>query len=252
MRLVVNHGAIKRQRRRARLMVLAGLVGLFSSFPLTLRPQLVLLAYAVLIVGFVLFNTGMQQLSKWGRGLRPDEILNRELRRLNDRYTLIHYPQVGGVQLEHVLVYPGGLLVILTRQVYGGVRVENNRWRRVGRRWLALFNLAGPPLGNPTVECQLHQKALRAYLESEGLPGADLIDGMIVFVHPHVQLEVVSSDLTVVRADELLAAVRNLGTEVVLHTRQREEIVAALARGEDVEGPVSLPSRDPSPGRARV
>ncbi|ACZ38097.1 NERD domain-containing protein [Sphaerobacter thermophilus] len=252
MRLVVHRGFMRQRRRTARLMVLTGLLGLFASFPLTLQTQLIVLAYAVLIVGFILFNTGMQQLAKWGRSPRPDEILDQHLRRLNDRYTLIHYPQIPGFAPEHVLVYPGGLVVLTTRLVFGGVRVENNRWRRLGRRWLALFNLAGPPLGNPTLENQRQQEALKQFLESRQLPGADLIDGMIVFVHPQVQLEVISSDLTVVRGDELLAAVRDLGTEALLHNKQREEIIAALSEGEEVEGPISIPSRDPNARRAEV
>lgn len=244
MRLVVNTGYIKKQRRRTRFLILFGIICLFGSFPLTLNPQLVLPAYGVLILGFILFNTGMSRLTKWSRSPRPDEILNQALRRLNDRYTLIHYPEMPGFRPEHVLVAPAGLVVITTREVIGKVRVEDDQWQRVGRRLLGLFNMAGPPLGNPTAECQRQQEVLREFLEANDLPGGDLIEGMLVFVHPQAELEVVSSDLTVVKADELLGAVRDLGTEPLLHTKQREAIVAALSQGEGVEGPTALPTRE--------
>lgn len=254
MRLVINRSHISKRRRAARLMVAFGLVILIGSFFLTFAlPRIGLLAYIPIIIGFLLFNQGLTSTTKWSRSPRPDELLDANLRRLNDRYTLIHYPNMPGLRPEHVLVFPGGLVVITTREMYGGVKVEGNKWRKTSRNFLSFFNFGGPQLGNPTTECQRQQDALRAFLETRGLPGEDLIEGIIVFVHPKVELQVISSDLTVVRTSELYDAVRDLGTEAPLATKQREEIIAALSEGEGVEGPTPIPSRDQRPPkRARV
>lgn len=249
MRLVVNTGYVKRRKRLARLMVFIGLLVLISSFFLTFYLQQVFISYIPLILGFILFNSGMQGTTKWSNRPRPDEVLDNQLRRLNDRYTLIHYPNIRGYRPEHLLVYPGGLVVITTRIVMGQVRVENNRWHRSGKRLLSFFNFGGPQLGNPTLECERQQSALRDFIQTNALPGEDVIEGMIAFLSPRAELEVISSDLTVVTAPELLDAVRDLGTEALLPTKQREEIIAALSEGEGIEGPTPLPSRDQKPAK---
>ncbi|HUZ03652.1 MAG TPA: NERD domain-containing protein [Thermomicrobiaceae bacterium] len=252
MRLVRNNSYVSSKRRTARWMIWAGLIFMVASFPLTLQAHLVIPAYVTLIIGFILFNTGMPQSTKWGRHPRGDEALDEVLRRLNDRYTVIHYPNVPGDRPEHVLVFPSGLLVMTTRDVPGQVKVEANRWRRAGRSVLALFSLGGPQLGNPTTECERQQAALRAFLESRDLAGSDLVEGMIVFLNSQVQLEVVSSDTTVVKLGEVLGAVRDLGTEGLLPAKQRDDIVAALAEGDGVEGPTPLPAHEPARKRARA
>lgn len=252
MRVVRNNDYIKRRQRGSRLMVWLGVLGLFSSIVMTFYPQLILPAYGVLIFGFIFFNSGMQQLAKWNRRPRPDEMLDDALRRLNDRYTLIHYPNVPGNRPEHVLIFPAGLLVITTRELAGRVRVELNKWRKADRSFLSIFRLGGPQLGNPTAESEMQQQALRSFLEAHDLPGVDLVDGIVVFLNPRAELEVVSSDLTVVKVDELVNAVRDFGTEGLIPAKQRDEIITALSEGEGVEGPISLPTRAASAKRARA
>lgn len=252
MRVVRNNGHIRKRKRIARLMVLGGILSLGASVAMTFQPGLVLPAYAILIFGFIFFNGGMQQTAKWNRRPRADEVLDQALRRLNDRYTLVHYTAAGQGTPDHILIYPGGLLVITTRDVPGKVIVEDNRWRRVGGRIWMFFGLGGPQLGNPTADSEHGQENLIKFLESEDLPGSDTVDGLIVFMNPRGDVEVISSDLTVVEVDKIWQAVRDLGTEVALTTKERDEIVEALSRGDQVEGPVSLPSRDQRSKGARA
>lgn len=254
MRVVRNRGYLKGRQRASRLMFWAGLLCFVASFPIIyLVPQFWFLSYVVLFAGIILFNGGMQQMTKWNRSPRPDEVLDHKLRRFNDRYTMIHFPTIPQVRPmpEHVLVYPGGLLVITTREIAANVRVENDRWTRTSGRLLSVLTFGGPALGNPTGECEAQQEVLRQFLEENDLPGADLIDGMIVFLNPRAQVDVVSSDLTVVTADEVTNAVRDLGTEALLHSKAREQIINALTAGEDIEGPISLPTRDVAERGAR-
>ncbi|MCX7622956.1 MAG: NERD domain-containing protein [Thermomicrobium sp.] len=248
MRVVRNVGYLKRRQRASRLMIAVGLTGLFGSIALTFFQQVlyIYLAYAALITGFLFFNAGMQQWAKWNRRPRPDELLDSTLRRLNDRYTLVHYPEIPeGWRPEHVLVWPGGILNITTRELAGRIVVRGTRWRRLDRFFLRLLTFGGPPLGNPTVECQRQMEALRTFLQRRDLPGAELVDGLIVFLNDQVQLEVVETPITVVTRKELLDAIRAYGTERRLSQGEIDEIVSALAQGEQVEGPRSLPTREP-------
>lgn len=249
MRVVRNVGYLKRRQRAARLMIALGLTGLLGSIALTFFQQLVYiyLAYAALITGFLFFNAGMQQWAKWNRRPRPDELLDASLRRLNDRYTLVHYPEIpDGWRPEHVLVWPGGLLNITTRELAGRIVVKGTRWRRLDRMLLRLLTFGGPPLGNPTLECQRQMEALRTFLQQRDLPGPDLVDGLIVFLNDQAELQVIESPITVVQRKELLDAIRAYGTERRLSQGEIDEIVTALAQGEQVEGPVSVPTRQPA------
>src|SRR6185312_987170 len=149
MRLVRNNGYIRSRKRRSRLLALVGFILLISSVAMTFYiPRLFIPGYAILILGFITFNMGMQQMTKWSRHPRPDEVLVDALRRLNDRFTLVNFPGVGRGRPEHVLVYPGGLIVINTREVSGKVKVNGNSWSRPGgnKIWM-LIGMSGPQLG---------------------------------------------------------------------------------------------------------
>jgi hypothetical protein len=246
MRVVRNVGYLNRRKRISRWTVFFGVLGLGLAMLMVLNPQLIIPAYGVLIVGFLVFNAGMQQITKWNRSPRADEVLDALLRRLNDRYALIHYPQMNGWRPEHVLVSPAGMIVITTRAVPGNIVVEGERWSRKGNFFVRFFGLGGPQLGNPTVENIRQRETLSEHLTLNDLPGKEFIDGVIVFLNPRSELEVVESDISVVTADELLSTIRDFGAETNLANDDRKEIIGALAQGDDIEGPISLPSRDPN------
>lgn len=246
MRVVRNNGYLNRRRRIARWTVFFGVLALGIAMLMVLRPALIFPAYGVLIIGFLVFNAGMQQITKWSRRPRADEVLDQLLRRLNDRYALIHYPQMGGWRPEHVLVSPAGIIVITPRAVPGHIVVEGDRWSRKGNWFVRFFGLGGPQLGNPKLENDRQREAVADFLTMNDLPGKDHVDGVIVFINPRAELEVIQSDISVVSADELLQTVREFGTEANLHNDHRKQILAALSEGEDVEGPISLPTRDPN------
>jgi hypothetical protein len=111
MRVVRNIGYIKRRKRAGKIMVLVGLLLLGGSWGITLLyPDLFLMATVGLVFGFIGFNGGMQQIGRWSRKPRSDVVLDSQLARLNDRYTLIHYPDFPGRRPDHILVMPTGLL----------------------------------------------------------------------------------------------------------------------------------------------
>lgn len=245
MRVVRNTAYLDRRKRISRWTVFFGVLALGAAMLMVLDPQLVIPAYGVLIVGFLVFNAGMQQLTKWNRGPRADEVLDQLLRRLNDRYALIHYPNLNGWRPEHVLVSPAGLVVITPRAVPGTIQVEGERWSRKGNLFVRFFGLGGPQLGNPTIENVRQRESLEEYLTLNDLPGKEHIDGLIVFLNPRSEIEVIESDITIASADELLSTIRDFGAETNLANEDRKEIVGALSQGEGIEGPISLPSREP-------
>ncbi len=131
MRVVRNVGYIKRRKRAAQLMVGLGLLALLGSWAVyLLKPDIFLFAMMGLALGFILFNGGMQQMTRWVRSPRSDIVIDQQLKSLNDRYTLIHFPDIPGRRPDHVLVSPSGVLVMTTREVHGQLSVKGTRWRQ--------------------------------------------------------------------------------------------------------------------------
>lgn len=251
MRIVRNTGYIKRRKRAGKLIVAAGLMMLVGSWIVTLLyPNLFLLATVGLAFGFIFFNGGMQQLSRWSRRPRNDEIIDADLNRLNDRYTLVHYPDVPGRRPDHVLIMPNGILSLTSREVTGSVSVKERSWRKLGNPLSRMLLLGGPQLGNPTLENEEQIKALNTYLESKQLP-AD-VTGAVVFVADKVEVSIENPTLPILHASELPDYVRQLGQSEGASTtsKERDALVSALSEGEEVETNLSTTTRPKKKVRA--
>jgi hypothetical protein len=243
MRVIRNTGYIKRRKRSAKIMVLGGLTLLGGSWLITLfYPDLFLMATVGLVFGFIGFNAGMQQIGRWSRKPRADLLLDNELARLNDRFTLIHYPDFPGRRPDHILIMPTGVLVLTIREVTGKALVRGKMWRKKGSPLGRMFMLSAPQLGNPTIENEGQVTAVAGALESVGLTPE--VKGAIVFAAINIEVEIIDSAATVLHLTELLDYVRDdLGGEVTVSGRDRELIVETLARGEELERNAVAPAR---------
>lgn len=236
MRVVRNIGHVKRRRRLGRWSAFLGFLMLASTFLLVFFPDRILFAYVLLIVGFVSFNFGMQQIGKWANGprkQRDDLAIDERLNALGDKYVMLHYIQIGKKVVEHLLIYPGGLLVITARDVPGIIVARGNRWRRKGLGAMRLFGMSGPQLGNPVLETDQSitsvEKALRdAQLEYD-------VYGIILFTAPAVELDVEGTDFDAITLTELEEFVRHLEIDPSFKTSERDRLVEVLAHGEELE-----------------
>lgn len=241
VRVVRNVGWIERRRKTGRLLVLAGLVFLGGSFLLTFYQNNILLSYVGLILGFLTFNGGMQQVARWSRKPRTDQILDELLSRLNERFAIVHYPALPGRRPDHVIVAPSGTVVVTPREVGGSVSLEGRRWRR-GSALRQIFNLGGPQLGNPTVDNDQQVASVEAFFEQEEL-SAD-VHGVVVFIHPDVEIEMRDPESTVLHITELYDYIRDMSSDTPLASQDRSRLVNALAVGEEIEETGS-PNRRP-------
>jgi hypothetical protein len=239
-------------------MALGGFAMLIATFPVAFfmssrNNNFIFLTYVFLVIGFILFNRGMQGIGRWGhnaRHVREDIALDNHLKSLSDKYTLIHYGRPLDKVIEHTLVHPGGVLVITTKDFPGQVTVQNDVWRKGGSILGRMFAFSGPQIGNPTKETGQALDNVEAALLSEKLE-AD-IEAVIVFTASTAEVEVDGSSDPVIPVEELEAYVRDLQPEVELTNDERNAIVALLARGEQVEEPVKTTTRRPVKVKKRV
>lgn len=243
MRIVRNIGLVNSRKRRGRLFVAAGLVLLLgSALPLlTSNETFIFAAYVALGFGFIFFIVGVQHSSKWSRKPRIDEQIDATLAKLNDRYAVIHYPELGSNSPEHVVVTPGGVIVLTTLDVSGKVKAVGKRWTQ-NRLFIArFFHLGAPQLGNPTVENEYQMDRLEQLFDEKALAGD--IEGAIVFMQSNVEIELHEEESTVLHVTELYDFVREVGSEVSLSNQERNEIVEALSVGSEMETPAVTSTR---------
>ncbi len=250
MRIVRNVGYVKRRKRVAKWSALLGLTLLIAVFVLALNPRYLLFAYAMLFGGFILFNSGMQQVGKWNRSPRNDVALDSRLSGFSDKYALIHYAQLGKRTVEHMLLHPGGVLVLTAREVPGRIVVRKGRWRKKGVGLARLFGMSGPQLGNPAYETAQSIAAVEQHLAANQLQ-VD-VSGVVVFVSPLVDLDVKDPAYPVLKIDELADFIRELPEDASLRQSEREALLAALARGEQLEVSGQRKNRRPVKSRRPV
>ncbi|MDQ3044584.1 MAG: NERD domain-containing protein [Chloroflexota bacterium] len=248
MRIIRNIGHIKRRKRLARWSALAGFLLLTGTFWLALYPRLIAGAYLVLFFGFLLFNFGMQQIGKWSRNPRADLVLDGQLRRLSDKYAILHYVGVGKRTIEHLFVHPTGVLVLTTRELAGDVRGRGDRWRKRGLGLSRIFAFSGPRLGNPTYETRQDVQAVAEALTQNGVDVE--VNGAIVFLNPAVDLDVDELSYPALVLDELIEFIDELPVEPALKQADRDKIVAFLGRGEEIERIEQQRTRRPVKRRA--
>lgn len=248
MRILRHSSYIEARKRRAKLMALAGFVALTGTLFLALLPNFLLPSYIAMLGGFVLFNLGMQQIGKWTRNPRNDQILDHQMKSLPDRYSLIHYAPVGKQRVEHIVVHPGGLLVITAKEIDGQIDVKANRWRRRSSGLRRFFTFSGPQLGNPGVETDVAVGALEQFLAEEQLE-VD-VEGCVVFLHPQTELHVEQPEFPILHADELPEFISNLPADPTFTTQERERVIELLGGGEISEAKAAPVRRRPVRRRA--
>ena len=243
MRVVRNIGHVKRRKRAAKRSAIVGFLLLMGPFFLISRPNLVLVAWALMLGGFVAFNTGMQQIARWAKTPRTDTLLDRELAKFNDKYDLFHYVQVGNRIVDHVLLHPGGLLVITARDLPGEVVGRGSRWRKRSSPLRRLFAFSGPQLGDPSKDTRdaiaVVEQALAANQSEVEVTGA------IVFVNPLIRLDSEETDYEGLLLEELPPFVRALPPDESIRPADRERIRALLTAGEELELPAQPVVRRP-------
>lgn len=229
MKIIRHDKYIATRKRNAKLVAALGFVLLVGTLFLALNPRLILISYILMLSGFVLFNLGMQQVGKWTRNPRNDQAIDYHLKNLPDRYTVVHYAPVANKRIEHVVVHPGGALVLTSKEVDGLIVENGSKWRRKGSGLRRFFSFSGPQLGNPSVETDDGVNRLEKLLAEKAME-VD-VEGAVVFLHPQTELEIENPDYPVLHADEIQTYISRLPADETFTASEREQLVSILAEG---------------------
>ncbi len=237
MRVVSNLAYIKKRETLGRRLFLIAVLSLGSGLLVSFTPNMesfqaaaannevakvltenyAIFSFASLIIGFLAASVGSFFINRfaprrWPNSkvmARPDEVLARLLKGINDQYTLYNWVIPG---VSHLLVGPCGILTFVLRSDKGRLQVTGKRWREpftVGR----LFTLfAREGVGNPPQEIAENLKVMTE-VRDEMAQGAAAdysqipIQGAAAFVHEELDLTVQDPTVRVLLPQAILSYV---------------------------------------------
>jgi hypothetical protein len=214
MKIVSNNKLIRRNKRIGNYTTIGSLVilgvGLYISFTANSSEGFTW-SLVCLILGFLLSQVGIFFGNRWGRSPRPDELLTKELKGLDDKYTLYHYITA----VSHLLVGPAGIWILAPFNQAGTITYdsEKNRWsQKGGNLYMKLFAQEG--LGRPDQEVSTMMADLRKFIAKGGaivgLPEAQVA---LVFVNPKVEVDAQNAPIPTLALDKLKDYLRRRARE---------------------------------------
>lgn len=211
MNIYRNDSLIKRNARIAQISMLAGLAVLGAGMVVSFRsPEQFNLSLIALLLGFVLSQVGIYFSNRWGRRPRLDELIDQSLKGLDKRHSLYHYSS----PVNHLLVGPTGIWVLLPFYQRGRITYENGRFKQKGGNlYLKIFAQEG--LGRPELDAVAEkdaiQKFFKQHLPEEEFPEPEVV---LVFTHPNVEVDIPEDELppaSAVKIKELKELIRKTG-----------------------------------------
>lgn len=247
MRSIRHMSWVKTQKRQSKLLAIGGGVLLFVSLFFASMPRLIPIAYVLMFGGIIIFSKGMQGIGKFMRDKRNDDLIDARLANLSDRYVTIHYATVGKRTIEHMVVHPGGMLVLAAREVDGKVIQRHKSWKRGGGFFSKFLRFSGPQLTNPSYDLERDLAALDAAL-AEHMVSVDTL-GAVLFLHPKVILDIQDPDYPVLMYDEVGMFLHDLKPDPTFTDDERRTIIDLFSQGaEEAEVEKKIqPSRRPRP-----
>ena len=234
MQVLTNQRFVRTRRRLGHLSTILGFACLIGGLVLSWqRTELILLAYATLLPGFLLINYGKYNTIRWGVKPRVDEVLTNALKALDHRYQLLNY--VNGLPVDNLLLTPTGLLVLEVRPYFGEFVNKGSKWSRKRGFFGLLLALGEGSLGNPTRDVRKNVGAVKQFLADrlgEQTAAQVPVDGVVVFTHPRAKLTLEDPEVPVLLPRELKPAVRRPQGKAKLPGDVYRRVAQVLRSGE--------------------
>jgi hypothetical protein len=187
MNIYRNDALIKRNARIAQIGLIVTMVILVGGMLLSFqKPDQILLAYGLLIVGFLLFQITIYFQNRWGRKPRPDTILDQALKGFDNRHSLYHYL----TPVNHLLIGPTGIWILMPFYQRGTFRFQNGRYKQTNRSlYWKIFGQEG--IGRPDLEVAAEREKLDRFIK-ETFPENEFpnAEAVLVFTDPRAVVDI--------------------------------------------------------------
>ncbi|MCO6449293.1 MAG: hypothetical protein J5I90_00765 [Caldilineales bacterium] len=251
MQVYVNEKYIERRAKMGRRTSLVGLgilaVGMLASFspgiitgwiesgnPLASSPIVQwlynggwsIVAMGCLLIGFILGQMGNQNMRRFLRSPRPDEVVAKALKGFDSRNRLYAWSTPGDL----VFAGPSGVFTLTTNDAAGVVTVDGDKVRQPFsiRR---LLTLGQNSAGRPVHEAQSAAASLSKWLGDGAEEGQMEVTPIVVFVNDNVQLDVHNASVPMVHHKQLKQHLRNQ----LRGSGPSKDVIAAVMERLDTE-----------------
>ena len=228
MKIIRNDKKIRRNSRIGGAATLIGLALLVGGMIFTFAvPSLITLSWLFLLAGFIVSQMGVYYGGRFGRSPRPDEMLDRALKGLDERYTIYHYDS----PVSHLLVGPAGLWILMPHNQNGKIIYTKGRWKQTKtgcfQAYLRFFAQEG--LGRPDLDIPVETQTLAKHFNKKH-PEVELppVQTALVFTNETAELDLDDAPNPSMAAKELKEFLRKKAKESPLSMTKIKEIVANL------------------------
>jgi hypothetical protein len=140
--------------------MLIGLIAVFSE-EISSNSNLFAIFFVIMIVGVLLSSVSGFFTSRFGKSPRPDELIDKTFKGLDDRFQIYHYRSA----IPHLLIGPAGLWSIIPTFIDGEITYDENKGNWIHKR-SSIINrvLQKEYFPNPLSEYKHHKKELEKIL----------------------------------------------------------------------------------------
>jgi hypothetical protein len=203
MRTITNEEMVLRGGRLGQLatffasvMVLGALLVSFTEYRI--------MTFVLIAFGVAMWTVGARGQGQATREPQFVRKLTETLSEFDDRYRLYHHV----LPVDHVLLTPHGVFVLVLRGLDGRIRCFKDKWVRDLTLRRALRFFSEESLGNPTKEMLQDVERLRKYIEEHAPEVNAEIQGLVVFLNPEAHLEVTTASVPVLPLRRLKSHIR--------------------------------------------
>jgi hypothetical protein len=185
MRVIVNEPLVQKRSTWGRRIMSFGFAILLLAVFLSFNRLTLLQAYGVMLAGLIILNIGLFIGGKWMRKPRPDQLLDKAMKGLNHGSRLYNYL----LPVDHVLLAPSGLYVLMLKFQDGRIISQGDKWRRRLGLLDSIRALFEPRLGNPVRQARSEAARVQTWLHAR-LPDLEVpVHPLIVFANPKAELQ---------------------------------------------------------------
>ncbi len=226
MRVNTNDKLIERQSKYARYATFGGLGILLASLVTSFTGNFpIVVAYALLFVGFSLAYAGAILANKYIKEPRADHALAKALKGFDNKFHLFNYL----LPAAHVLLTPTGLLVFRVKSNEGQITCQNDAWKTPFRFTRLFGGMGQDPLGNPSRDLGDDIAKMKRLLADKVESAAMVpVDGYVVFSTPKVELYIDNCSVPVVRVEDLKDTLRKAKRGPTLQPQVIDELDRVL------------------------
>jgi len=225
MRVYLDEKYVKRRAAIAKWASILGLAVLGGGFAASIvAPQLIVVSFGALILGFLLSNVGIYYSNRYLRLDRPDVALAQALKGLDNRYALYQFL----LPVSQVLLEPGGLTACVLKPQEGQILYQDGKWRNK-QGWGRLLRWVGQEgLGKPQQEVEMAVEALQKWLASQAPDLEVPIRGIVVFTRSNAELTLDNPPVPTMTTSQVKKWLRKAGKRPELAEETYEQLSRLL------------------------